>query len=172
MSTLLYCHVRLHLRFSSKGKVWQGSTGKMEPWSCLIAKLSPSLNSRLDGSLLKLVWAWHSSAPACFLKESSKHFLVKYTLLWVCGLCPNCPPIKKVSSVSPPPSIWQVLTSYNIFLLQDVFLLILQSLSFLSCNKNFMKIVVPIIWFLPHSDFKFESKIQFCKYVRNYPKIR
>ena len=34
-------------------------------------------------------------------------------------------------------TIWQVLPSHNIFLLQDVFLLILQSLSFLSCNKTF-----------------------------------
>ena len=38
--------------------------------------------------------------------------------------------------------------------------------------KNFMKIVVNIIWVLPHSDIKFESKNRFCKYVLNYPKIQ
>ena len=41
----------------------------------------------------------------------------------------------------------------------------------LSCNRNFMKIFIHIIWVLPHSDI-FELKNQFCKYVKNYPKIQ
>ena len=40
-------------------------------------------------------------------------------------------------------------------------------------NKNFMKISVPIIWLLPHSDIKFEGKINFAqivKIIRKYGK--
>ena len=33
---------------------------------------------------------------------------------------------------------------------------------FLSWNKNFMKILVHLIWACKHSNFKFESKNQFC----------
>ena len=42
---------------------------------------------------------------------------------------------------------------------------------FISENKNFMKIVVHLIWVCKHSDIKFESKTQFCKYVKNCPEI-
>ena len=35
-----------------------------------------------------------------------------------------------------------------------------------------VKTFVHIIWVLPPSDIKFESKNQFRKYVKNYPKIR
>ena len=47
----------------------------------------------------------------------------------------------------------------------------LQSRSFLSWNKNFMKIFVHLIWVCKHSDIKFESKNQFRKYVKNCPEI-
>ena len=34
-----------------------------------------------------------------------------------------------------------------------------------------VKTFVHIIWVLPHSDIKFYSKNQFCKYVKNCPNI-
>ena len=43
---------------------------------------------------------------------------------------------------------------------------------FLTWNKNFMKIIVHIIWLCKHSHIKFGGKNQFCKYVKNYPKIK
>ena len=76
-----------------------------------------------------------------FMKEGSKKFenLKRTNITWSNKLQPNafCRT-----------HIWQVLPTHNIFLLQDVFLLILQ-----------------------HSDMKFESKHQFCNYVENCPKI-
>ena len=43
---------------------------------------------------------------------------------------------------------------------------------FLTSNKNFMKIFVLIHRVCKHLDIKFESKKQFCKYVKNNPKIK
>ena len=43
---------------------------------------------------------------------------------------------------------------------------------FLSSNKNLMKFFVLIFWVSKHSDIKFESRKQFCKYVKYCPKIR
>ena len=43
---------------------------------------------------------------------------------------------------------------------------------FSSSNKNFMKIFVLIIWLCKHSEMEFESRKQFCKYDKNWPKIR
>ena len=42
---------------------------------------------------------------------------------------------------------------------------------FLSWKTNFMKIFVHIIWVCKHSDFKFESTQNFCKNIKNCPKI-
>ena len=41
---------------------------------------------------------------------------------------------------------------------------------FLSSNKNLMKTVVLIIWGCKHSDIKFDSRKQFCKYVTKLAK--
>ena len=41
----------------------------------------------------------------------------------------------------------------------------------LSSNKNFMKILVHLIWGGKHSHIKFESKNQCCKYVKECSKI-
>ena len=68
--------------------------------------------------------------------------------------------------------IWQVLPSHKIFCCRMSFCWFFNRCHFLSCNKIFIRIFTHIILVLPHSDIKFESKNQFCKYVINYPKIR
>ena len=61
--------------------------------------------------------------------------------------------------------IWVISPSHSKNMLVLVKITILQPLSFLSSSKNFMKIFVLIIRVCKHSDIKFESRKQFCKYV-------
>ena len=42
----------------------------------------------------------------------------------------------------------------------------IQGLHFLPCKLNFLKCFTHIIWVCKHSDFKFEGKQNFCKYIQ------
>ena len=57
------------------------------------------------------------------------------------------------------------MTGSSLFLLQDVFFLILQQLSFLYYNKNLVKLFVNSIWVLYHSDNKFKQVTFFVKAI-------